>query len=252
MDNDLSRVRAMVQALAERAIAMAADGATTRPRAGERRYCLVEMMPAASCLLGQGGLDWGVPPVDGSASITDGSGHRRPVYRYLAAYLHARTGAAAQTLGLNRAEESDVSLRLWAAVTAAQAGDLDTATVDRWLDTGHDSLQPSDPNEAADHWTYRELTGLHALQALVELTGNARWAARVAEVARFHQANTQPDYTTYQPWGLAAFLATPQTVPFAEQQLHDVETHLSLAGGPGAVVPAILLADAYASLDALD
>jgi len=149
-------------------------------------------------------------------------------------------------------EQADLSLRLWAEVTAVQTGRHDPAAVDRWLDPGGGALQSQDRDQAPDHWTYRELTGLHALHALADLTGNAHWAQRVACAARFHQANTQPDYTTYQPWALAAFLATPETVPFAEQQLHDVETHLNVAGGPGAVVPALLLADALATLDALD
>lgn len=230
---------------------MAVDGATTQPRVGEQRFCLVKMMPAASALLDGGKADLLEPPTDGSASITDGSGHRRPVYRVLAAYLHTRAGGAAQAqaLSLSPAEQPDLSLRLWAAATAAQAGVLDPEAVDRWLGTQEGSLQPEDVDEAPDHWTYRELAGLHALHALAQHTGNPRWARRVAEAAKFHQAHTQPDYTTYQPWGLAAFLATPETVAFGEQQLHDVATHLSVAGGPGAVVPALLLADACASLD---
>lgn len=252
MKSDLSRVRGLARELANKAVAIAVDGATTRPRVGEQRFCLVKMMPAAGALLGVGQADWLEPPTDGSVSITDGSGHRRPVYRFLAAYLHTRAGGAAKVVALSPAEQPDLSLRLWAAATAAQAGELDPEAVDRWLGTQEGSLQPQDVDEAPDHWTYRELAGLHALHALVQHTGNPRWARRVAGAAGFHQAHTQPDYTTYQPWALAAFLATPETVAFAEQQLHDVATHLSVAGGPGAVVPALLLADACASLDALD
>ena len=47
---------------------------------------------------------------------------------------------------------------------------------------------------------------------------------------------------------MAAFLGRPETVPFAEQQLHDVESHLAIAGPAGALLPGLLLADAYASL----
>jgi len=89
---------------------------------------------------------------------------------------------------------------------------------------------------------------LHALDVLAEAIDHDPWRQRVRAAAEFHQHHTQPDYTTYQPWALAVFARDPATAMFAEQQLHDVETHLNLHGGGGAVIPALLLTDAAVML----
>ena len=98
-------------------------------------------------------------------------------------------------------------------------------------------------------WTYRELTGLHGLHLLSLDTQDTQLAERTRSIALHHQHHTQPDYTTYQPWALAAFCGQPDTVLFAEQQLHDVETHLHVEGPSRAVVVALLLADATLTLE---
>src|SRR5690606_33037121 len=98
-------------------------------------------------------------------------------------------------------------------------------------------------NESPDTWTYRELTGLHALANLALLRRNTAWARRVKEIAGYHLEHTQPDFTTYEPWALFAFGWTPATSDFAQQQLHDVQTHLA-SGGVDLTAAALLLADA--------
>jgi len=111
------------------------------------------------------------------------------------------------------------------------------------------ALHAQTPDDTPDAWVYRELTGLHALYLAALVTRDAGWAVRYRQVAAYHVEHTQPDYTTYQPWALAAFAEDATTAGFAEQQLHDVQTHLAVEGPGGALLPGLLLADAAASLD---
>lgn len=111
------------------------------------------------------------------------------------------------------------------------------------------ALHVQTPDDTPDAWVYRELTGLHALHLASQVARDVGWAARCGQVALYHLGHTQPDYTTYQPWGLAAFAEGESTAVFAEQQLHDVQTHLAIEGPGGALMPGLLLADASASLD---
>ena len=106
-------------------------------------------------------------------------------------------------------------------------------------------------DEAPDAWVYREMTSLHGLFGLFSVYDDMALENRCLGICRYHLQHTQPDYTTYQPWALAAFLYFPETVAFGEQQLHDVATHLSVEGPPGALVPGLLLADAWATLNDL-
>lgn len=102
--------------------------------------------------------------------------------------------------------------------------------------------------DSPDAWAYRELVGLHALSNLALVRRNRQWATRVQEIAMYHLEHTQPDFFTYEPWGLFGFLWSAKSRPFAEQQLHDVQTHLANATGPKCMAPGLLLADAAASL----
>ena len=125
--------------------------------------------------------------------------------------------------------------------------------------TGHE--------ESLDTWTYRELSGLHALANLAFARRNQSWAKRVKQITMYHQENTQPDNTTHQPWAVFAFLWSPQTRNFGEQQLHDAtlyaasytetpraysqrDTRVHPSGGLG-IIAGMLLADATIPLDAL-
>jgi hypothetical protein len=76
-------------------------------------------------------------------------------------------------------------------------------------------------------------------------TGDACLIAAAARNASFHQAETQPDHATHQPWGLLAFILNPVTHPLADQLLHSA-TALSGASGAAAVsaITSILLANA--------
>jgi hypothetical protein len=230
--------------------------------------------------LAEAGRQWagGVTP-----HFTDGFGHSRPMYHRLLLHLHLRVlsrseAALAQAAAVRchdalaqamqpiyaaaaepDALPGDTPATLWTALTlaehAAATGDpANHDTVVQWVQRAlaepgeAGSLRRQGTDEPFDEWTYRELLGLHALDALARVTGRADWRQRVAEVADYHQGHTQPDYTTYQPWALAAFASRYETLMFAEQQLHDVTVHLQTGGEAAALVPALLLADAATSL----
>ncbi len=105
--------------------------------------------------------------------------------------------------------------------------------------------------ESLDAWTYRELCGLHALANLAATRKNQAWAQRVEQIALYHLEHTQPDHTTTQPWALFAFLWSPKTRTFAQQQLHDTTAHAAANSGVGVgAVAGMLLADAAATIAA--
>lgn len=261
-----SRYRPMIRDLAERALGMAVDVSPHRPRQGERRWSLMQSVPAAWRLIDLPcDTPCDPPPTsDPAARFVDGHGHTRPIYRFLAAHLHRR--ATGDPIHLTPAPDAEpFELLQWRgclnpdsrsgrqgvprSLQAEQSGAL-RAACDAGSQ-GRDDAEPLHPqgvNHAPDHWTYAELVALHALHNLAQRTGDRALRTRVASAARYHQQHTQPDYTTYQPWALTAFLARPDTVAFAEQQLHDTASHLAIAGPPGALIPGLLLAEAYASL----
>ena len=252
--HDLSRYTNIVERLAFDAFEIVEDASPHQPRAGETRYSLTQMLATAYTLVSGDSYKPDPPPTDQDCTFVDGRGHARPVYRFLAAYLyHRKTGSPPPPILIDPA--GDTSLQLWGHWHRFASGRGDPEAVSRVLASHTGSLHPQTHEEPPDHWTYRELVGVHALHALVEWTHTHAdmpappgWKQRLQEITNYHQHHTQPDYTTYQPWGLAAFLSNPDTVMFAEQQLHDVQTHLQIEGGPGALLPALLLADAYASL----
>jgi hypothetical protein len=246
MEIDLSRYRRLVQSLAERALDRACDVSAHRPRPGEAVYRLVQMLPTGRALLGKGAAKLDPPPTHADAAFVDGHGHTRPAYRHLAARLHHR--ATGDTLPVRPDLKPDLAAALWQQAHHAAAGSTDADAIDALLAEGDGPLQPLSPDTPPDQWTYLELVGLHALHAITQADDRPAWRDRLVQVTGFHQQHTQPDYTTYQPWALAAFLSNPETTWFAEQQLHDVESHLAIEGGGGAVLPALLLSDAYASL----
>lgn len=265
-----SRYKPIVATLARQAADSAEDRTPHAPRPGEAVFSCLLMLPLVRRALGETGIDIAdalaalVEAADADTPrFTDGIGHSREVYHHLS--LRLARGAVrteqerdvftrAQAWPAARCDQdtNDVSVALW-RLAAARGSIDDQALIDRvdaWLAQAGDggSLQPQTPEDSPDHWTFRELAGLHAIADLADAFPDhpcgGRWSQRVREVASFHQDHTQPDYTTYQPWGVAVFARDEATANFAEQQLHDVETHLTLHGGGGAVIPALLLADA--------
>lgn len=234
----------MVQSLARHAIDIAVDATPHKPREGQRVFSLIEMLPAARQRLGESGLTITAPPVEADVDFTDGRGHSRPIYRCLAFHLAASAGAPATPQWST--DEEDVSLTLWREVVSPSTDTF--SKIEAIANTCDSSLHEQALDDGIDFWTYREMVGVHALHLLAQRYQREDWQQRVVEITNYHQHHTQPDYTTYQPWGLAAFLSNPDTIMFGEQQLHDVQTHLQIEGGAGAVLPALLLADAYASL----
>lgn len=265
-----SRYAPIVATLARQAADSAADRTPHAPRAGEAVFSCTRLLPLVRRVLGETNADLTaalaavIDAADADAPrFTDGIGHSREVYHHLGLRLarhavrsdHERdafTRAQAWAAARWENETEDISIALWRL--AAARGSIDDDALIPWVDAwlakqgGEGSLQAQTTEDSPDHWTFRELAGLHALADLAEaFAGQAvgeRWSQRVREVAAFHQDHTQPDYTTYQPWAVAVFAQDQATATFAEQQLHDVETHLTLHGGGGAVIPALLLADA--------
>jgi hypothetical protein len=115
-------------------------------------------------------------------------------------------------------------------------------------DDGPRPLHEQTSEDTPEAWVYREMVALHGVFGLGLTVGDENLLPTARSAALYHLDHIQPDYTTYQPWALAAFAYWPETVVFAEQQLHDVTSHLSIEGGPGALVPGLLLADAWATL----
>ncbi|MEM8781514.1 MAG: hypothetical protein AAGE65_01545 [Planctomycetota bacterium] len=254
----------IVETLAAKALDLAINASPTKPREGEHVRSLMEWVPAAKALLsGESvGIDY-LPTLEAIRDGTrvrfrDGRGHSRPHYLYLAAGLH-RAGLGVHPVGLAR-DAGVVSCAGDELGDAFELPWLSNAVNDQfdmsrdWLDMEVGALEsdtpmhPPDVDTTPDEWTFAEMGALHGLFNAAIAIGHDAGLAKAHAAARYHLQHTQPDYTTYQPWALAAFLYFPDTVGFAEQQLHDVETHLHVEGPPGALVPGLLLADAVATL----
>lgn len=270
--NEQAGYATVTQQLATRALAVAIDTAPHRAKQGEQRWPIASALPAARVLVEQASHDdlAALPAAaellaqtlaDPTGKVTDGFGHTRPSYGLFATHLLgtaarlvddaatlASTRQAAVTL-LNQSgdNEADPRLGAWRRLIAWQHG----LTEAEQLPLPSEEPAPLVPlglNDLIDSWTYRELVGLHGLHLGSLIQGDKLLADRVRSATLYHLGHTQPDYTTYQPWGLAAFASDPMTAVFAEQQLHDVATHLSIEGPGGAVMPALLLADAAATM----
>lgn len=228
---------------------------------------------AAQCEAGTSGT-W-----NDDAGMRDEAGHTRAVYHLLVLHLHlAAFGVGYESMPVSAwsacedamgdalaparrveawadtpAPPRSTDLALWSALCLLEQSkllsrDIDAEVADSVVHRiverrgAEGSLHPRGEDESLDAWTYRELCGLHALASLALLRRNRAWAARVEEIALHHQDNTQPDNTTTEPWAVGAFLWSPKTRGFAEQQLHD--TTAQSGGGRLGAVPAMLLADA--------
>lgn len=273
---------AVTEQLAAKALSIAADMPPHRAKQGERRWPIADALPAARLLIGQAtqGDREALPLAarslaetlaDPTGKVTDGFGHTRPSYPLLATHLLA---TAAKLIGCTHTLEAtrQAAVTLFASVDRCSVGgdprflpwrqliawqhdfvDTDTDTeagAGALLSVGAEPapLAPLGLNDLIDSWTYNELVGLHGLHLWSLAQADRSLANRVRCASAYHLGHTQPDYTTYQPWALAAFASDPMTAVFAEQQLHDVATHLSIEGPGSAVIPALLLADNAAAM----
>ncbi len=251
----LSRYARLMSSLARDALALA-DTAPTRVDAPGHPARLG--IPAARALLAPADTDRDRPGLDaltdaladGQTRFNDALGFTRPVYRPLLIHLafHAGCSAQAPPASAGEANGQPPHLALWHALCLHESGDAARALplAESTLATPGDdgALHPRGPEDQLDAWTWRELTGLHALTWLAERADRDDWRQRTHAIAEHHQRVTQPDYTTYQPWGVAAFVLTPGCTLFADQQLHDARTNLHLEGGGAGLLPGLLLADA--------
>lgn len=260
--------------LAAKALSIATDAAPHRQREGELRWPIANALPAARLLIDQSDIEDASRIIavttslvqtlaEDTGKVTDGFGHARPSYSLLAIHLlgsAARLTRQPDTLELvkqaavtllNRkptdSEAADPRLAVWRRLIARQHG-LHEAEELPLPNIDPAPLIPLGLNDLIDSWTYYELVGLHGLHLCNLIEPDDTLAQSVRSATAYHLGHTQPDYTTYQPWGLAAFASDVMTAVFAEQQLHDVATHLSIEGPGGSVLPALLLADNVAAM----
>ena len=269
--------------LAGRSLDAAAGGSQAEHEQGVEQP-LTAALPAARVVL-TGKADAELPAA--IAAVTAGpercvtpTGQSRRTYHPLAVHLCLRAFAmsraslaeadrAACEAGLRdavaRYEVSetagdDVAVTLWQTLCVVEAGRLGlaeagqaeaaVARADALLraNEADGSLHAQSVDDQLDAWTYRELAGLHAAANLALVCGRDDWRKRALAVAAFHLQHTQPDYTTYEPWGVFAFLWSTDTMIFADQQLHDTAANLQLSHGSAALMAGLLLADAARSL----
>jgi hypothetical protein len=139
------------------------------------------------------------------------------------------------------AEDDGLKGELWKRAFASQGageGPLHVVTAETLLDA----------------FVYDELLAIHAGYNSARLMGDSGMMDSVRRAVRWHVKNTQPDHTTQEPWGLAAFAELDETGTFAEQQLHDAAVGLrGNAEWPADRVPVAvgLLADAVMTMDNL-
>lgn len=258
--------------LADRALSIATDSSPHRAKEGEMRWPMANALPAARILIDAGNPDDKSLLADSASSltqtlaeptgkVTDGFGHHRPVYVLFAVHLLASAArlvgqsdaaepmrvAAESAINSFGGDDAEPRLAVWRRLIARQHGIQEAEQLPISSDQPA-PLVPLGRDDLIDSWTYHELLGLQGLHTSGLLESDTAFIKCAESAALYHLGHTQPDYTTYQPWGLAAFASNPQTAVFAEQQLHDVATHLSIEGPGGAVLPALLLAEASATM----
>ena len=218
-----------------------------------------------------------------SRVIVDERGHRRPVYRGLLVYAALQAVRLAKVEGNDlrpwaewmagevariewpvnasaafpASRGATLSANAWSALALLVGGELyDEAVwkrcaaavfaqlVHRQLPAGA-FLAAGAGDNPETHW-YHELVILHAVASYAIQSGDERAAETAARNSEFHQAQTQPDHATNQPWGLPAFIENSSTHPLADQLLHSASALPGAAGGAVAAsgVTSILLADA--------
>ncbi|MEI7767392.1 MAG: hypothetical protein WCJ97_08150 [Phycisphaerae bacterium] len=189
----------------------------------------------------------------------DQSGSARPVYLWLlaSAWLQAlqshplAAGHGACATLCHQLTTHELATEPWAILwnlrLALQLGNQKLADhlltlLPQAHQRGH--LHPLDADTSLDAFVFAELTALHALQACVCLQAHPLLQNWLWAMTAYHQEHTTPDFTTSQPWGVAAFAANPATVMFAEQQLHDWQTYTRISAKPPSPLAATLLHDA--------
>lgn len=242
-------MRDTLRKLADYALDTAEDGRPHEDAPGEYRLSMVALMPLLRALR-QGDSNQALDAAkllqqDMAACsagsdrflICDGLGQVRPVYVALFLHVLDRCGVEVseqETPSYLRQWDEPLTCDLWHCVR-------DNSVALPQLDAAN-GLHTQGLDLTTDVWVWRELTGLHALDWLAQSRNDSALQARVHEACKAHVALTQPDYTTYQPWALAAFMRNEDTHSFVGQQLHDVSSHMALMGPSGAVVPGVLLA----------
>ncbi|MCC6680568.1 MAG: hypothetical protein IT445_06655 [Phycisphaeraceae bacterium] len=179
----------------------------------------------------------------------DAVGFTRPVYHPLIVRLHLLAGVELSQRALSpmRQQAKAIDLELWRCAVLAAAGEDVIRRVEAAVTQADGALRPRQNDEQIDGWTYRELAALAALHHMAVQQQPGRWLQLCAAAVEHHQQITQPDFTTHQPWAVAAFVQLSDPPLFADQQLHDARANLHL-DRRSAAVTALILADAWHTL----
>jgi hypothetical protein len=151
------------------------------------------------------------------------------------------------------ARGSSVTEAAWIALSLQIAGKVFIR--DAWTDLAADTfgkltrfqhgsgaLLHATASDNPDTHAYHELVLLHAATGYAVQAEDRTIAAAVARATEYHQAQTQPDHATTQPWALFAFIWNANTHPLADQILHAATQNNS-------AVSLMLLADALYCLE---
>jgi hypothetical protein len=190
----------------------------------------------------------------------DGGGHRRPHYAglFLLGEFNANrplppepVDAAANRSadeawpdqpfgGLNDQSALRLAFDHLALFAAGRCAEQAAATFGR---IAHQKARLTDDGSNPEPRWYGELVLLHALCTYAGLAGDAELLRAAADIAAYHQAETQPDHATGQPLAVHAALLSPDTLPLAELLLLPLITRGRAVG-----VDQLLLLDAAATL----
>jgi hypothetical protein len=147
--------------------------------------------------------------------------------REIAAELFAKLGG-----GGSLVDKDEVVEGVWCAwiswlQSGATGGDGDAGV--RWMQRlvrkhqhPDGRMHDLDAHTNLDKFTYDELTTLHAVGGLAIASGDETLLEGARRMAAYHEAHTQPDHTTDEPWAMGVFAWFEGTRLFAEQQLHNV------------------------------
>ena len=149
--------------------------------------------------------------------------------------------------------EASVAEAAWIALALHVAGTVYVR--DAWTDLASDTFGRLVRSQASSgamlggdasahpetHW-YHELVVLHAAASYAVQAEDRTVADAVERATEFHQAETQPDHATIQPWAFFAFLWNDRTSLLADQVLHA--SSVQQASGAPDAVSMVLLADA--------
>ncbi|MEM8875508.1 MAG: hypothetical protein AAGD32_14775 [Planctomycetota bacterium] len=194
-------------------------------------------------------------PIPAADQVADGGGHVRPAYPGLMAFVMHRLGRSANHLIADAdpswptdmpagSDGEPLTRRAWNVLARASLDDDPTAAAPLFGRVAEQGARFADDGSNPEPRWYAELVLLHALTSFAAWSNDTDLLAAAADAAAYHQAETQPDHATGQPWAIHAALLRPDTLPLADLLLLPV----SLPDGRS-VINRLLLADAVMAIE---